>query len=70
MDPDVLRGRWRDDVGMSDFHHLVVRLRWIDGQPRGTAALHAAPDRRVAFTGWLEFAAAVHALTDLLSPPA
>jgi hypothetical protein len=55
---------------MPDIHDLVIRLHWIDGQPTGTAALRTAAERSVAFTGWLEFAAAVHGLTDLVSSPA
>jgi hypothetical protein len=55
---------------MPSVYDLVIRLRWIDGQPTGTAALHMAPERSVAFVGWLELAAAVHELTDHVPPPA
>jgi hypothetical protein len=48
---------------MPENFRIALELRWVDDQPSGSVATCDSTTRALAFTGWLEFAAAVKALT-------
>jgi len=47
---------------MSPTTQFLLQLQWVDDLPVGSVRLSSGPGEAIAFSGWLELAAAVRAL--------
>jgi hypothetical protein len=49
---------------MPENFRMALEVRWVDDQPSGVVASSESTTDSLPFTGWLELAAAMRALTE------